>query len=431
MSLLVTRGPVTPDDVAVGERYIRFAIGCLASFPFLWLVGLGGAFWSILGLGSLLFLLRTKISMLGWLLMIVPLALFASSVIGSIYFGFQPMRLLGLMANGFVWIALAALVSIRVTAAQLRSLGRAILFVALVQGLLTAISAILAPARLPVPLLSPIAESLPSGLSAFARNGLHFTSWLDGFVARSAGINGQPTWAGAFAAVALIIAILSLRRARGWWLFFVISAAAACVYSIQLSQSRSTWVSLAAAALVILLVGTRRRSAPLFFTVALMAFVGMIVVAVTQSETIEQYFGELNNQREGSSATRGEIYDTTWGFIADLPIPILGFGIKPEDDDLVANVATHSTYLGLIFRGGIIAFTAYVLLLLSVLRRSLSVGDAGAAGIVVLISLWSIFEDMDAGHLVPFGLVWAAWNCRRLLDKRQSSVMGAGPDSSE
>jgi hypothetical protein len=397
----------------VSERaFVRFLILWTAWFPAVWLVGLGGLYWVILGLVAIPYLMRARPRGVAILPLLVAGALVLSSVIGTIYFGFIVERLVSLFGNVLVWVALAAALTIKPLAEDLVGLSRSILGIALVQGALTFVSVSIAPAKLPVPVLSPIANSLPSGFAAFARNNLYFESWLDGFAARSAGLNGQPTWAGAFAAIALLVAVGAITTERRGWRLLAVLAAFASIYSIQLSLSRSTWISLGVAGALLLLVLLRKSSPAAFFTAAFFAIVAAVITLLTRFSDIQGWLDETNAQREGSAETRGAIYDATWGFISSLPIPILGFGIKPRETDLVASVATHSTYLGLIFRAGYVAAAVFAIMLFAILAASVRTSSARAAAITMLVIMWCIFEDLDPGHLVPLGLTWAVWSYR-------------------
>jgi O-antigen ligase len=388
-----------------------------AWFPVLWLIGVGGLYWVVAGLVSVLYLMGARPRGLAVLPLVVAGALILSSIIGTVYFGFIAERLISLFGNVLIWVALGAALTIKPLTEDLVRLSRSILGVALIQGMLTLVSVSIAPAKLPVPLLSPLASSLPSGFAAFARNNLYFESWLDGFAARSAGLNAQPTWAGAFAAVALLIALGAITTERRGWRVFAILAAIASLYSIQLSLSRSTWISLAVAAALMLLVLLRRASPMAFFTATALAIIALTIAAMTRLDEIQSWLDQTNAQRAGSAETRGAIYETTWDFVASLPIPILGFGIKPRETDLVASVATHSTYLGLVFRGGYIAVAVFAIMLVAILAASVRNTSVRAAAIAVLVIMWCIFEDLDPGHLVPLGLIWAVWSYRLASDR--------------
>lgn len=323
------------------ERLTRFFLAWVFAYPLLWIIGLGGLFWVVLGLGALVFLLREKPRGIALLPILIGITLVMSAAIGSVYFGFLPDRLISLGGNVLVWIAVGTLLYLDPGRVETDRLARGILLIALVQGALSAMSVAIAPLKLPVPLLSPIAGAMPSGFGAFARNSLYFESWLDGFAARSAGLNAQPTWAGAFACVALIVGSSLVLRVRGKERLFIIGAMVAAWYSLQLSLSRSTWISLGIATAVMVIVWIKRRQPILGFTVMTIGAIAVVVALLTRLSDLQVWLDEVNSQREGSAETRGAIYNTTWAFIHQLPIPILGYGIKPQESDLVASVATH------------------------------------------------------------------------------------------
>ncbi|WP_404431340.1 O-antigen ligase family protein [Microbacterium lacus] len=361
---------------------------------------------------SVPFLVRQRLRGTPLIAIGVATGLLLSSLIGIIYFGVVPERMVGLAANIMVWLTVAAGLAVTPTKRTFTQLTRAVLVLSAAQGAITLVATLLHPARLPVPLLAPIAESLPSGFAAFARNSLVLFSWLDGEAIRSAGLNAQPTWAGAFAAIALIIATYAVVTERGGWRALALVSGLASIYSIQMSLSRATWIALAAALVVMLVVSMRSRFRVWYFTSVTMLSILVTAIWITSSSRILAAVQDINSQREGSATARGDIYEQTWSYIRELPIPIFGFGIKPGDETLVASVATHSTYLGLIFRGGFITLVMFILLLACLLVLSLRASAPQAAAIVVFVGLWCIFEDIDPGHLVPLGIIWALWFAR-------------------
>jgi O-antigen ligase len=396
------------------QKYLKTALVVTASFPLFWILGLGGAFWPILACFSLVYILKTGISPMAGLPLALVGALLLSTPIGTIAFGFQFSRLASLAGNLAVWISLAALFTLASRVDFSDQLRKCLAVVTLSQGLLIAVSRLIFPARLPFPILNDI-EALGSGFGAFSRNALYVSSWLGEVAFRSAGTMAQPTWSGAFAAVG-ILASVPLLRHRGKWRVIAVLAILGGLVAIDLSLSRSVTLSLVGAALVGVVVSLRRIRGPLFSTTVLLSLLTLAFVALAFSDRIAGFVLEINSQRAGSLTTRTEIYSRTFELIQQLPFPLLGYGIKPQESELVASIATHSSLLGTLFRGGLLGLAVFVALFLIALWVTVRRGDGLGAALVVFIAVWCVLEDFDPGHLVPLGLVLAISSHRNYLD---------------
>lgn len=409
-----------------GGRANRAVVVLVWSYLPLWFLGLGGIFWVLSGLISLLFLLGGKLSVLGRLSLFVGLCIGASSLIGFMAFGFSFDRLLGLLANICVWLSVAVAVSLRPKAGDVARLTRAILWISVVQGALSVIALVMYPTRLPIPLMHNFSDSMPSGMAAFAEDRLAVESWLGGVAFRSAGLNGNPTWSGAFAAVALIVAIhLLVRNQRGQRLLAA-CASVLSIFSIYMSLSRSAWVLMGVVGIYFLLAHVNRRFRVLGHLMSAIVVVCGIVALLLRGGEVLSWLQELEGQREGSSASRGAIYERTWGYVADLPLALFGYGIKPQSEELVASVASHSTYLGLLFRAGLIGLLFFVAFVVILLVSSLRTKSVSATSVVLFIALWCVLEDYDTGHLLPLGIIWASWMVHLSVDN-SSRAGDVGP----
>ncbi|BDI21643.1 hypothetical protein L3i23_04190 [Herbiconiux sp. L3-i23] len=385
-------------------RFVRsFSILSFA-YPLLWLVGLGGFYWVLVGVLAFLYLIRRgpvaaalpAIGVLGALVFSLP--------IGVLAFGLDFGRVASLGGNLLVWLSIAALITVSQEIDLDVLLRRIVLVIGTAQGAVVTAAIVAYPSSLPIPLLQGIAGRLPSGLGAFAQNRLYSIDWLGEATFRSAGMMAQPTWAGVFGAVTCIVAV-SLLTERGWWRVLAVAGVAAGTLSVVLSLSRSTQLALGAAVLIgiLVMVGARNRMA--FYTLAIVAAIGAVIVVLLFNEQILEMVKEINGQREGSLETRSDIYARTWELVRQLPVPILGYGIKPQEEGLVASVATHSAYLGILFRAGILGAIALFWLLINALVRSLRSWDGYAVAIAVLVLIWCTLEDFDPGHLLPLAVV--------------------------
>lgn len=423
--------PIVPPVVRARATFQTWFYRLTFAFPLLWLIGLAGFYWIVLGTIAVVYLTRAKLGLLARLILTVAAALIISAPIGMLATDASPSRLVGLAANVAVWVATAAVVQMAETGDESRNMARALTVVGFGQGSVTLIAVIVYPTVLPVPLLSGLASRMPSGLAAFMENGLYFSSWLEGPEFRSSGMMGQPTWAGAVAFLALVAAVylLAHQRERGIWRWVAIATVPVTIVSIDLSLSRAASVGIFIAVLAGIIVWARRRSGPAFFTLIVVLALAAGGVALTMMDRIVEWVGAVNSLREGSFDARSQIYSATWQLIAEHPFQLLGYGIKPEGDELVAHVATHSTYLGLMFRGGLLGLAALVSVYVVLIARSLKNCSVWATAITVFVAVWSVLEDMDPGHLLPLAIPLAAsWVC---AEQGPSETIQQAEESSE
>nr|WP_243850403.1 O-antigen ligase family protein [Modestobacter marinus] len=228
-------------------------------------------------------------------------------------------------------------------------------------------------------------------------------------VVRSGGILGNPTWGGALAALGILLLLVDpfgLRRpgVRGW----ALTAAGVVVLlpSLVLSYSRNTvlalLVALVAAGAVLL---RRRMGAPGFAALLSLSVAG--AVAVLAVLPVPALIASLNGTRAGSAETRGEIYLITLDRVLSSPTPLLGSGVKERVPGLVASLGSHSSYLGLLYRGGAVALLLFVAALVVAGWVAWRRAEAAALALVVFTAVWSVAEDVDVGHFVPLALVLA------------------------
>lgn len=393
---------------AAGAWFVRFFQLLTIGYPVLWVIGIGGLYWVFLGFAGLAFIVlqrfigRAALPLLG-----VVVALVASVPIGMIAFGLDFSRLASFAGNVLVWVALIALVTAARTHDVVRPAIRGVLVIGIAQGAVTLLAQLAYPTTLPIPLAQGIAGKLPSGLGAFAVNALYTADWLGEIAFRSAGMMAQPTWAGCFGAITVILGLYTVFTARGAWRVLGAVAILAGGYSVGLSLSRSTEIALGIALVVALIVSVRRVSTTLFAVLGAIALAVVAIVLIGWGGAVAKVVVDINDAREGSLGSRSAIYERTFGLVQQLPLPLLGYGGKPKDGDLVASVATHSTYLGLLFRGGVLGLLALLIFFVLVLVLAIRASNGWAAALAVLTLIWCTLEDFDPGHLVPLAIVIA------------------------
>jgi hypothetical protein len=431
-------------NAAVGVHYWRFAYWVLLAYPIMWMLGFGAAVLSLLGLVGLVVLFRSRITLASALPLIVAGAILISSAIGVLVFGFLPDRIIGMIGNLLVWVAIAALIATRDAVDSYQALLRILSWTALTQGVVILAALIAYPSTLGVPVLGALGFSLPSGLSEFANPEIVRMDWLGGERLRSIGTMGNPTWSGAVGVIGVIASIGLTRNAPMRWRIMAVAGIAGGGLAIACSLSRALYPAAAAAALVGLILLIHKRSPLAAWITSGVTVVLGLTLALSMAGQILDWLGAVNEDRAGSLTSRSGIYERTWEYVVQLIVPFFGYGIKPQYSDLVASVATHSTYLGLLFRGGIIALAACLAFLWLALRTSVRTGNLLASILVVFVAAWCVLEDLDVGHLVPLALVFAfctktpaatlaRWsfsfrsNRRRAPERRESN---GGPPSS-
>ncbi|MGY1681909.1 O-antigen ligase family protein [Geodermatophilus sp. SYSU D01176] len=376
----------------------------------LWLLGAGFLWWPWVLVRLLLRLRRDHRPPL--LLSAVPVFLGLSLVL-ALPSGPAAGRVLGAVLNLTIWIALALYVAGRPGRAELEGVGRGLVDLALVQGVLTLLAWAAYPRfqdiRLPLDHVLPARLAEDPSISAFTTTHLAFLDYFGAPVVRSAGILGNPTWSGSLAALGILLLLVGVRYVpRGGAVGSVLTAGcvAVLVPSLVLAYSRNTVLALVLALAAAAVVALRRRIGPALFGAVVCLALTVLVVALLLVP-VGSLVSDLNGARAGSAETRGDIYAVTWERITAAPTPFLGSGIKERAPGLVASLGSHSTYLGLVYRGGFLAAALFLAALAAAGLRAWRDRDGPVLALLVFTAVWSVAEDFDVGHFVPVGLALA------------------------
>ncbi|WP_214402290.1 O-antigen ligase family protein [Pseudonocardia lacus] len=401
-------GPAGRDADGKLERRARAVVRLLTWYPAIWAVGLAPVFWPAVAAVSVRAVWRTRLDRISKSLMVLLVALLLSVCVGLVA-GYGSLdRVVGYAANVAVWAALLGCVCLlgQASLVHREAFVRAATSVGIAHTVVSLGALVLYPTRLPLPLPAPVAGSLPAGVRAFVSNKLVDESWLDGVVLRTIGTMGRPTWSGAVSALTvLLLAHGFTRRTPRGRVLAALGMALAAV-NVYFSFSRATEIALGIA-VVYAVFRTAWRLPAFGPLVALTGLFATGVLAAFNLSTLVAGVVEIEGAREGSSQTRGAIYAATVSRIAELPLPLLGYGLKPRQDGLVASVATHSTYLGLVFRAGLIGLLAFGVFLVLCWRYCGRCASPIPRALVLLTGLWCVLEDFDPGHLVPVFVVAA------------------------
>ena len=390
----------------------------LFAYPLFWMLSLVPIFWVIV---LLVLVVQPKIqneNSSSKLLIPIILLPIASIPIGIYLEGNIPWsRIVSSTGYAIVWICVYKIYQ-GIGNGPDSKLVNSFLFLVSAQGMIT-LTAIFSPAvRYSLPVNS--LDFLGSTGYGFSGKYLYYTDWLDSTVSRSAGISGNPTWAGAVALGGLVLAFTVLARNTSGSRKLAKVAIPLTLLNVYLSQSRSLWISLAIAAATSGYFIYRDKDKLTGFFITVILTIISATFLILKYNSIIQVFIKVDQSRVGSRYARADIYSATIEKIQEIQIPVLGYGFKPTNELLVAAIGSHSTYLGLLFRGGVLCLLAYLLFVLSLSKSAISANSPISIFAIIFIGLWSILEDVDAGHfaLILFLLIYRIGLQQKTLKKR-------------
>lgn len=379
----------------------------IASYPGIWAIGLGFVFWPILAVVSFVTLRNREPNSVSKALLAVGLCELFSIPLGVLFFDASLQRVLAALCNVSVWVTSSILISVKFSSNEQIRLIKILINLALIQAGLVLIARIIFPDSLPIPIFREQIKYFGMNALAFADNQIVYISWFDGFTLRTSGIMANPTWAGGFSVLAIFLLWrrqIELKKPVYRYCFEYLLLG----YVVYTSLSRSALVSALIAlfcTLVFRLIIDKNNS--IKSDVAVISVIATIILAifVYSSGALQELIFALNETRSGSLLSRKAIYDMTVNYLQEHPFPVLGFGIKPESEGLVASIATHSTFLGVLFKGGILGFFAYISFLLVSVKQLIQMRSYFGILLFIFITSWTVFEDFDGGHLIPLFLV--------------------------
>ncbi|MDQ6839038.1 MAG: O-antigen ligase family protein [Actinomycetota bacterium] len=340
-----------------------------------------------------------------------------------------PSRLVGALANLSVWVTLWRVLASEPNRAEADGVLRGIVDLALFQGVLVivarAVYPTLAGATLPLARLLPSSLAGDANVAAFSTVRLAIPDYYNGVVIRTSGIFGNPTWAGAVAAVGILFVLFASDSLSPWMRRPVVRAALVIFMAVTLyyAYARIDLLGLGVAAFAVLAVKAKAFIHPSLWMASICAATATVLVVVPLLP-LNALFGQFNKPRQGSLVAREEIYGPTLTAISHAATPLLGAGIKERVEGLVASLGTHSTYFGLAYRGGLLAAAAFVVFLVALGVRSFGKSSGLAVGLVCFLLLWCVSDDIDAGHLLPLVLVVIHGS---MGSRHETDVSGQGP----
>lgn len=347
-----------------------------------------------------------------------PVALFlvagclAASLLIAVIRGADPSRLVAASANLTVWVTLCLVLARQWGWRDAGEVIRGVVDLAVFQGVLVVLARLIYPtlsgASLPLARLLPESIASEPNVAAFTTVQLAQEGYYGQFVIRAGGIFGNATWTGGFAAVALLMLLfggkyLGPQMQRPLFRGGAIVLSALTLYW---SYARVDVLAFAVAAAAILAIKTRRHAHPSLWLASVLIVLGT-TIAVLPALPLAEWFGEANAPRQASLETRVDIYGATLDAVQDSPTPLVGEGIKQRSEGLVASQGTHSSYLGLTYRGGVLCVASFIVFLLALGYRGVHENSELTVGLVFFLLVWCVTDDIDAGNLVALAILVA------------------------
>lgn len=383
--------------------------------PVIWIFGLSAVAYQFLVVAEGLRRLRhtSKAGLIGASL-IAFIAVYALSLFLATIRGEDIGRVIAGLYNLSIWIMGFFVVLLRndINADAVRRAANFILCLTLI---LTIVSVLFLSHRetLVFPSLLALAintDFLPANLSNNTTLTIFIKDWSAfGFGLRPSILSPYPT---AFADLIFILACLAWphERSKLRLPFFAIFLPLSVLTASALAASRAVAATFFVYFFVLLYSTFSRSIGNTFIRIAfyLISFSVFLVAGFLFVGSIASLWEAVNAAREGSSALRFLVYQHSITEMLNSH-PLIGFGIKARDEYAIP-IGSHSTFVGVLYKTGVIGFIAvsmfvYVVLLrtLVVLRHFRSNGfdrsiATGATTFFVAMS----FGDIDAQPLVGF-----------------------------
>lgn len=253
------------------------------------------------------------------------------------------------------------------------------------------------------------ADRIPSNMPLiqyFFRLRVVTTDWVfNKSVPRSFGFNPYPTALG-------LMMLFSISMTLGYYFITkrkrLLVALLIQLIPLTLSFSRAAVLGLVTG---IVAVYTLQNIGKLAFVMKFAAIAGLLVV-ISLNVSLRRVAEGIDQFRAESTSFRMNMYERT--FEEALKKPFIGYGFKPLEKDVPFPMASHSSYVGVIYRAGFLGFGAFILFFASILfswwkQKSHVMGDLTRrtfwfwGGVCILGGLvWMMTEDLDAPVLLAF-----------------------------
>lgn len=235
-------------------------------------------------------------------------------------------------------------------------------------------------------------------------------SWFAPGFLRPRGLMLYPNLLAGAAAIAIVTKVALARDASGFVRFAAYSLVVVDLGVMVATLSRSGWLALGAAGAVVLLAWPTTYLSAAGRAAAIAGFTVMLVVSGAGTIVSDRLF-----EKGHSNQTRFETYALTLDAVISEPRTLLfGHGTQRDSTEIVIPMGSHSTYLGMLFKYGIVGFAAFMAVLLGAARAAFAAlararGDTRltivpVAGMLTIIIVQGLFieVDVDATYAMLF-----------------------------
>lgn len=176
------------------------------------------------------------------------------------------------------------------------------------------------------------------------------------------------------------------------------------VVGLFMTLSRMSALAFVISIGTVFLVQKKHAGLWIFFMAALLIFAAPL---------IHQFMDWLMGLRQGSTTGRIHLYEYSLRQLEGIDW-ILGKGVKAREGHFVIPVGSHSTYISMLYKTGVMGFLGFLALQASVLWRWLTlrryvVNDPvqfafwrGLGAVLISMSMWMVTEDIDAPQFLAF-----------------------------
>lgn len=139
----------------------------------------------------------------------------------------------------------------------------------------------------------------------------------------------------------------------------------------------------------------------------------LLITLVLLTPWIQNLLGYLLSLREDSNTIRVELYKYSLAQLDGVDW-FLGYGIKPREEAFMYPIGSHSTYISMLFKCGVIGLIVWILLQGSLLLRWYQLKSLaarrrrdflfwrGLGWVFIAMAIWVTTEDIDAPQFLAF-----------------------------
>ena len=188
--------------------------------------------------------------------------------------------------------------------------------------------------------------------------------------------------------------------------FFIVIAAYVAVME---SHSRMGMITCTAMILLMVfhLLAVVDEKGQLSRVFAILCFFALVAFCVSHWSGLQEYFSNFFNSRTGSNSLRFSLYRESLRMVLENQ-PLIGMGIK-YSYTIAVPYGSHCTYIGLLYKGGLIGGLLIFSGLVGIIRRCLTAEFATPVKVILLLyPVFLLFADLDSANWV-IAIAFIAW----------------------